>query len=87
MTPKEKAEDLINTHYDIDTIPEFYDTDFVMRWDVAKRLAIITVNAIIEEIKNICEPIKYSRSSDIIELSKKDRLGYWQEVQNELNKF
>jgi hypothetical protein len=72
MTPQEKAESLVETYYS--TIMSFLNDN--MRWENAKKCALIAVDEIISHI----EP---SISMDVLSA----RIKFWNEVKQEIEKL
>ena len=81
MTPKEKAEELVDKYYNILPFDKYVitkDEDLSWEyndWEEAKKCALIAVDEILNTIE-------YSSQAD--ELSK---VNYWQEVKQEIEKL
>jgi hypothetical protein len=68
MTPREKARELVDNFYDIDSDAEMYD-DFKMPIFYAQRCALIAVDEIIEVLcKNRMGDLYYRQVKQEIEL-------------------
>ena len=79
MTPKEKAKELVDNFYDIDSDAEMYD-DFKMPIFYAERCALIAVDEILLTLNNIKD--RDVRGNILLDLIK-----YWQEVKKEIEKL
>ena len=72
MTPKDKALDLCGDFYAIKS----NEPDYGIEWEMAKQCALIVVDEIIEEVREYCDDNFHQ-----------DRLIYWQEVKQEIEKL
>lgn len=71
MTPKKKAEELVESYYS--TIMSFLSDN--MKWENSKKCALITVDEILNVINEYTiEPIIFD-------------IDYWQEVKKEIEKL
>ncbi len=71
MTPEKKAEELVESYYS--TIMSFLSDN--MKWENSKKCALITVDEILNVIKEYTiEPIIFD-------------IDYWQEVKKEIEKL
>jgi len=71
MTPEKKAEELVESYYS--TIMSFLSDN--MKWENSKKCALITVDEILNVIKEYTiEPIIFD-------------INYWQEVKKEIEKL
>ena len=77
MTPKEKAEVLVESYYS--TIMSFLSDN--MRWENAKKGALIAV----DEVLNVLPQHEYLEDRDEYH-ENRERL-YWQEVKQEIEKL
>ena len=74
MTPKEKAKELVDKFYNIDSDSEMYD-DFTMKIFYAQRCALICVDEVLKEILS---------TPNVYEL---DTYYYWIKIKQEINKL
>jgi len=74
MTPKEKANELVDKMYNVD----FHDDarEIAMRYPHAIKCALVAVDEIISTV-NMCIPY----------LNEETYVKYWQEVKNEIEKL
>jgi hypothetical protein len=72
MTPKEKAEELVNKFYEIENNSDY----FGVNWKIAKQCALIAVDEVIQQLT----PIEKAPNN-------KSAFQYWQEVKNEIEKI
>jgi len=71
MTPEKKAEELVESYYS--TIMSFLSDN--MKWENSKKCALITVDEILNVVKEYTiEPIIFD-------------INYWQEVKKEIEKL
>jgi len=71
MTPEKKAEELVESYYS--TIMSFLSDN--MKWENSKKCALITVDEILNVVKEYTiEPIIFD-------------IDYWQEVKKEIEKL
>lgn len=78
MTPKEKAEELVQSMYNVDVF-EDYNTPR-MQYTYAIRCALIAVDEIIKAIKD--ENLYIQGETNISEI-----IDYWKEVKTEIEKI
>ena len=75
MTAKQKANELVDKFYRIDSDSAMYD-DFTMKIFYAQRCALICVDEMIKELTEEISPSVHGF-----------RHQYWQEVKQEINKL
>lgn len=79
MTPKEKAEELVNKMYHTDDTDY---TDYVMTFAHAQQCALIAVDEILETLDS--PPIRTGNESHMLW---KATVDYWQQVKQEIEKL
>lgn len=93
MTPKEKAEDLFMIYVNNGMSQIKPVINRVIRKEMAKQCALITVDEIIEANKKCSYTIDYVNYLDFKKIDAKVRseieifMFYWNEVKNEINKL
>jgi hypothetical protein len=85
MTPKEKAQELIDKFYDIEYADFYQNNGYSMNWSEIKQCALIAVDEILEATKHEYQ-IQYESGEWSREIGYKYS-EYWKEVKNEIEKL
>ena len=75
MTPKEKAQDLIESFYNVEDTEWIVDNGCGITWNEAKQCALIAVNELIKS------------APSLIEIERIEHIKYWVNVGEEIEKL